>query len=204
MKDDCCFCFLSLYFGLYLFLHAPVLCPHSAEANGKKTPLSQLQHIVVRCTVTLWVRMTLSGFTEILFFWDMQRAKNFTSLESHIWSLSKLENHQEKWKSNMLRNKPIFSTQSIFLFFWCRFYSKDHALFHYEFAALSFWQIKCHNQLVEVRRNISYMLVKWHAFQSVISASLICLSLMLMAKAIMIKILQNQRKKNAGIHKIQK
>ena len=42
--------------------------------------------------------------------------------------------------------------------------------------------------------NKSYMLVKWHAFQSVMCISLIYLSLILMAKCIIIKILYKERK----------
>ena len=42
--------------------------------------------------------------------------------------------------------------------------------------------------------NKSYMLVKWHAFQSVMCISLIYLSLIFMAKCIIIKILYKERK----------
>lgn len=93
------FIFQHFIFGFYLFV---LLRTTSTLSWGPwhAENLSHIQHIRVRCTMTLWVRKKLPDFKGILFFWDMQRIQNFTSRSSCLWSLSKVQNHHKERNEN--------------------------------------------------------------------------------------------------------
>lgn len=164
------FIFHHFIFWFYLFA---LWCTISTLNWGNKKLLSPTQHVAVKCTMSLWVRKTLPGFTEFCFSRICKEHRSLLCL-GHPYGYSvrfrMITNGEKKiqdgQKSASLRHTKYLSLCVQVAFQYPR-------LLHCEFVALSSWQIKYHHWLVEVRMHKSCMLVKSHAFQSVISTSLL-------------------------------